>query len=81
MIACTRRASQFKYLAATAFEKVWKVFAKGVGVELELYGASSVDFIMPEFWDVHGEKAELEVYCAKEAFDRACAGADSPNDD
>jgi hypothetical protein len=49
--------------------------------ELELYGASNVDFIMPEFWDVHGEKAELEVYCAKEAFDRACAGADSPNDD
>jgi hypothetical protein len=31
----------------------------------------------PEFWDVGGQQAELEIYTDKVAFDKACAHEDA----
>ena len=45
--------------------------------ELELIGSSDVDPIKPEFWDVGGQQADLEIYTDKAAFDKACAEADA----
>jgi hypothetical protein len=45
--------------------------------ELMAYDYSSVDPTEIDFVDVAGEQCELEVYNDKNAFDRACAEADS----
>lgn len=48
--------------------------------EVELFLASAIDFVVPEFWDVRGQKTEVEIYCDKEAFEQACAESNAGGD-